>query len=161
VAARGGESTLNGTSRSAYELGEKSEKGVVAFDAGIKQFFAGGFESETGIRSVHPAVSKWRRTDCALVPTATTAAVDDAMSEADTPEREVRIRAQAYQLWEDAGRPERQSDYFWYRAEDLIRLKELDEEAASAFVVILGVVFSAAFLCIDHISEIAATARGR
>jgi len=93
-----------------------------------------------------------------LVPTATTAAVDDAMSEADTPELEVRIRAQAYQLWEDAGRPEGQSDYFWYRAEDLIRLKELDQEAASAFVVLLGVVFSAAFLCIDHISEIAAAA---
>jgi hypothetical protein len=80
------------------------------------------------------------------------------MSETDTPEREVRIRAQAYQLWEDAGRPEGQSDYFWYRAEDLIRLKELDQEAASAFVVLLGAVFSAAFLCIDHISEIAATA---
>ena len=93
-----------------------------------------------------------------MVPTATTAAVDDAMSEADTPELEVRIRAQAYQLWEDAGRPEGQSDYFWYRAEDLIRLKELDQEAASAFVVLLGVVFSAAFLCIDHISEIAAAA---
>jgi hypothetical protein len=39
-------------------------------NAGIKQFFAGGFEWETGIRSVHPAVSKWQRTDCALVPTA-------------------------------------------------------------------------------------------
>jgi hypothetical protein len=77
------------------------------------------------------------------------------MIEADTPGREDRIRTQAYQLWEDAGRPEGQSDYFWYRAEDLIRLKE---EAASAFVVLLGVVFSAAFLCIDHISEIAAAA---
>ncbi len=92
-----------------------------------------------------------------LVPTATTAAVDDAMSEADTPEREVRIRDQAYQLWEEAGRPEGQSDYFWYSAEDLIRFKELVQEAASAFVVLLGVVFSAAFLCIEHISEIAAT----
>jgi Protein of unknown function (DUF2934) len=80
------------------------------------------------------------------------------MSEADAPEREVRIRAQAYQLWEDAGRPEGQSDYFWYRAEDLLRLKELDQEAASAFVVLLGAVFSAAFLYIDHISEIATTA---
>jgi Protein of unknown function (DUF2934) len=96
-----------------------------------------------------------------LVPTATAAAVDDAMSEADTPELEVRIRAQAYQLCKNAGRPEGQSDYSWYRAEDLIRLKELNQKAATGFVVLLGVVFSAAFLCIDHISEIAATATGR
>jgi Protein of unknown function (DUF2934) len=83
------------------------------------------------------------------------------MSEADAPEREVRIRAQAYQLWEDAGRPEGQSDYFWYRAEDLLHLTELDQQAASAFVVLLGAVFSAAFLYIEHISEIAATATSR
>jgi hypothetical protein len=38
---------------------------VVAFDARIKQFFARGFESETGTRSVHPAVSKWQHTDYA------------------------------------------------------------------------------------------------
>jgi hypothetical protein len=43
----------------------KPEKAVVAFDPRIKQFFTRGFESETGTGSVHPAVSKWQRTDYA------------------------------------------------------------------------------------------------
>ena len=35
----------------------------------------------------------------------------------DMTEREERIRALAHRLWEEAGRPEGQDEYFWSKAE--------------------------------------------
>jgi len=35
----------------------------------------------------------------------------------DITEREERIRALAHRMWDEAGRPEGQDEYFWSRAE--------------------------------------------
>lgn len=41
-----------------------------------------------------------------------------------TPAREARIRARAYKLWEEDGRPEGRADEFWERAEELIAMED-------------------------------------
>ena len=35
----------------------------------------------------------------------------------DTTEREERIRELAHRMWDEAGRPEGQDEYFWHKAE--------------------------------------------
>ena len=50
------------------------------------------------------------------------------MSNGDITERENRIRERAHALWEAAGRPEGQDEYFWSKAEDQIN----GEDAADA-----------------------------
>jgi hypothetical protein len=51
------------------------------------------------------------------------------MSNGDITEREQRIRARTHALWEAAGRPGGNDDYFWHKAEDEINA----EDAADAF----------------------------
>jgi hypothetical protein len=42
----------------------------------------------------------------------------------DTPQREARIRQQAYHLWEQDGRPEGRDMEFWERARALVGIEE-------------------------------------
>jgi len=46
-----------------------------------------------------------------------------------------RIRDKAYQLWDEAGRPEGQDDHFWYGAKVAIDQEEakLDTEVSGSF----------------------------
>ena len=49
------------------------------------------------------------------------------MSEADSDE----IRARAYKLWEEAGKPEGQIDEFWYKAEEQLKAERVRHELKS------------------------------
>ena len=47
----------------------------------------------------------------------------------DTTEREERIRALAYRMWEHDGRPTGQDDYYWQKAEDRINAEDAADAA--------------------------------
>jgi len=44
-------------------------------------------------------------------------------------EREERIRALAYRMWERDGRPLGQDDYYWNKAEDMINAEDAADAA--------------------------------
>ena len=45
-------------------------------------------------------------------------------SPGDPPEREVRVREEAYKLWDSAGRPEGRSEEFWGYARERVAIRE-------------------------------------